>query len=237
MKKLLSLLLAAGTCLSLCMAMTACNQETDPQDTTNPPISENGDTLNPDQVATPDDVATEDVGVTDQQWTAMLDLVNFGNYTLNEYQDAKYETGTETMDHTIFKVAGDKASVKLFVGKENEEYIVFTDEEAAAQKESYEMVYRALLADFDNFAYDSTDQSYKNTKPVTAEFPMEIYEIYVTIVMENSKVKLSDDGKLLEFECDAKQTTVTPTQTVLTELHVKWVFSDYGTTVITDTAE
>ena len=66
---------------------------------------------------------------------------------------------------------------------------------------------------------------------------MEIYQMSAVIEIENANVKLSDDGKLLHFECDAKQTTTTPEDTVVATFHANWTFSDYGTTVITETAE
>ena len=66
---------------------------------------------------------------------------------------------------------------------------------------------------------------------------METYQMSAVIEMENANVKLSDNGKPLHFECDAKKTTTTPEGTVVATFRANWTFSDYGTTVITETAE
>jgi hypothetical protein len=73
---------------------------------------------------------------------------------------------------------------------------------------------------------------YTTSSTITVEIPMEIYGINATLVMENSKVQLSNDGKLLKFECNYTQTTNTPQGTVVSDVDAIWTFLDYGTTTI-----
>ena len=178
----------------------------------------------------------EFAGVSENDWNEMLANPNFENYTLTQSQYVVYE-GTGMQQDCIFKVAGDKASVTMTLDGSTLDTIVYTGEEAAAQKSSYEQIFRALLADFENFTYDKEENVYKTTSTITVEVPMEIYGITATIVMENAKVQLSDDGKLLNLECDYTQTTVTPDDTVVAETEAVWSFSDYGTTVVSEPTE
>ena len=180
--------------------------------------------------------AVEFTGISEEKWNAMLAFTNFENYTLTETQSGVF-AGTEMDQRSVFKVAGDKASVYMTVDGEFVSYLVYTGEEAVQQKKSYEQIYRALLANFDDFTYDKADGFYKSSDTITTEIAIELYQMSAVITMDNAKVKLSDDGKLLQFEGDCTQTTNTPEGTVVATFNYHWDFSDYGATVISETPE
>ena len=96
---------------------------------------------------------------------------------------------------------------------------------------------RAMLAEFDNYVYDSEKGGYKFEKEITEVIPAELYNMTIKITMREAFVKLSEDGRLLEFECDFTQENTTPQGVSAASAEALWTFSDYGTTVITETAE
>lgn len=209
MKKLLSLFLAACMCLSLVVIFTACDEEgTD----------------------------GKNAGISKEEWNAMLSEVNFDNYTLTENQKVTYESVTMQQD-AIFKVAGDKASVDLKVDGQQLDVLYYEGEEAAMQKQAYEQIYRALLAEYGHYTYDKDTQFYTLKNEVTVDIPMDLYDASISIVMKEAKVKLSEDGKILNFECDFTQATTTEGQTITASAEAVWTFSDYGTTVVEKAAE
>ncbi len=166
-----------------------------------------------------------------EKWEDMLSAPNFENYTLKERATVM---GVETV--STVKIAGDKVELSiLFEGESDSTVILLEGSEAQEQKRSCEELFLALLADFDNFTYDEESKTYKTPEtPITVSITMTVEGEPVTadIIMENGVVSLTEDGKLLQFDCNYTQTTTTPDGpiTITTEMHME--FSNYGTTVI-----
>ena len=178
----------------------------------------------------------EFTGISEEKWNAMISASNFENYTLVQTGDVVYE-GESTRQDAIIKFTADKVQVSLSLDGSQREILTYTGEEAVAQKNSYEQIFLALLENSSDFKYDVAEKAYKNPNQITATVDMDVFGISFTVVMENGKVTLTDDGKLLQFTCEYTQTTVTPDGTYVATSEMTWVFSDYGTTVISETAE
>lgn len=224
MKKLLSILLTLSLCFSLCALFSACDEG----------VIEEGKTAD---TGVTEEGKTADTGVTKEEWKAMLSESNFENYTMTQSQTVTYAPNQTVKQDVVFKVAGDKASAKLNMDGEHAATLVYEGEEAAMQKGFYEQIYRGMLAEFDNYVYDSEKGGYKIEKEITVDIPAELYNMTIKITMRDAFVKLSEDGRLLEFECDFTQENKTSQGVSAASAEALWTFSDYGTTVITETAE
>ncbi|MBQ9760752.1 MAG: hypothetical protein IJW16_05330 [Clostridia bacterium] len=180
-----------------------------------------------------------DDGIDEEGWKAMLAAPNFSNYTLNQSG-----TMTMTMDgqsitnrqDAVLKINPDKIDHSLKIDGEEVINGVITGEEAAAQKANYEKTFLAVLADFNNFEYDTDEKVYKNPNKVIVDLTQGEYT--AKLEMENGKVTLSEDGKLVKFTCKLTQTTTIPERGDQVAVgDITWTFSDYGTTVVADPAQ
>lgn len=168
-------------------------------------------------------------GVSEEKWEAMLAEENFENYTLTQsgyvvYEGADIDGGIQ--QDAVVKFADDKVQLIMELDGELATEIVYTGEEATLQRSTYTQVFMALLDAYESYTYDAASDVYKVNEKVTVE--LTVYDMPVVIVMEEGQVKLSDDGRIVDFTCDYTQTTNGILMT--TEMH--WTFSDYGTTVI-----
>ena len=175
--------------------------------------------------------ACSDVGngpLSSGDWEDMLSAPNFENYTLHSVA-----TITGVDEDTTVKFTKDKVYISGTIGEHPYE-VTYTGQEAIGQKKSHEDVFLAVLADFDNFTYDEAAKVYKNPSPVTVSTGLTIEDETITmdITMTNGVVSLTEDGKLLKFECDYAQITHTHQGDVPMTTHMYMEFSDYGTTVI-----
>ena len=161
-------------------------------------------------------------------WEDMISAHSFENYTL---KTAATIMGTE-QENTI-KFADGKVAMDFILDGELIP-LVYEGDDAAEMKRGYEELFLALLADFDNFAYDETAKVYKNDGAVsiTITSTVEGQTITADITMTNGIVAVDDNGNLLQFDCEYTQTTTTPEGpiTITTNMHME--FSNYGTTVI-----
>ena len=164
----------------------------------------------------------------------MTSAPSFENYTLTQSALMSFEGQTQTSQQdNVVKITADKVKVSGTADGESME-LTFEGVEATAQKGAYEQVFLALLDKFENFTYDEENDLYTNPETITVNVQMVSMgtPLNVQIAMQNGKVKLNDDGKLLSFVCDYKQTTATPDGTYVMNTVMNWAFSDYGTTVI-----
>lgn len=221
MKKLLTLLLIVITALSL-TTFIACDSETNPPNV--PPVEE---------------PPSKNQSITENQWNDMLSTANFENYTLMQSYSVIVD-GNSTQINTIIKFATGKVLISMSANNETHTAL-FENEEAKAQKQSYENVFLALLANFDDYEYDAVENSYKNPETITVEQTMHHtstdgttnYVVHIKSVMTDGKATISTDGKLLTFVCDYTQTTTFEGgEENVTDTKMSWTFSDYGTTVI-----
>ncbi len=164
-------------------------------------------------------------GVDEKTWAEMISAETFENYTLVEKMFVVEEGET---DVTV-KFTKDKVSFKMH---SSDEPILMEGEEAKMQKGTYEQVYLALLADYENFVYDAERDLFVNNGTVTVEIDMLLYDVSAVIVMKNAEIVLTDDYKIASFACEFTQTTTTPRGTHTITVDSIWTFSDYGTTVI-----
>ncbi len=172
-------------------------------------------------------------GLDQEQWDAMRATPNFENYTLTQSGKISYMGGLlPVQEDCIIKFNSDKVHLQMKADGQTVVDTVYTGEEAAAQKQSYEKVFLALLEKLENFQYDETEQVYRNAEPITVSFDMAIYQMSATVVMKNGTIAFSDDGKLVSFTCEYTQTTHTPQGTMVSTTQMNWGFSDYGSTVI-----
>ena len=204
MKKFLAMLLSVCTCFTI-GSFAACKDKDD------------GNANGP---------------VTEAEWEEMISESTFENYTLTESGTVTPEGYEGTYHTAIIKMTADKVAIDLSLDGGGEDMIIYTGADAIEQKNSYEQVFLALLADFENYTYDEAEKVYKNSGEITVNVTMT--DFAATIVMKNGKLTLTEDGKLLTFVCDWTQTTTTPGGTITVKTDMNWAFSDYGTTVIAE---
>ena len=180
-------------------------------------------------------------GITESDWKAMIAEPNFENYTLHQKARINYGGGMIYNEDAIVKFTKDLMTIEESGDQDFYEELV--GEELAEQRGAYEDVFRALLADFDNYTYDEESGTYKSASTVTVELEMtpEGLDGVLTakITMKDGVVTLTEDGKLEKFTCNFKQEMDIPgvgPMTVTTE-SMEWSFSDYGTTVAESIAE
>jgi len=171
-------------------------------------------------------------GVTEEEWNGMLASHNFENYTLIQQGTMKSNMAPAPMyQKATLKFAGGKLHLINEVDGEELFDIIMEGEEAKEQKISYEMLFLAVLDNFENFEYDPVEKVYKNPRTVTVT--LHVADAEATVVMENGRVTISEDGKLVKFECKYTQTTITSNYTVVTQVDdAVFELFDYGTTVI-----
>ncbi len=189
-------------------------------------------------------LASCDKGVNEDEWKAMLAAPNFENYTLSQSGPVTYVSGQMTETSTqelIIKITADKVHLDAKIDGEAAHNKVYTGEEAAEQKKGYEEVFLAVLADFNNFTYNKDEKVYENPNAVTVnlEYASIGTGATATVTMENGKVSLTEDGKLLKFTCHLTQTTTytipeVGEQSITATTDMTWQFSDYGTTAIAE---
>ncbi len=175
-------------------------------------------------------------GISEEKWDSMLATPNFENYTLRQYGKINYGGAQTIEEDATIKFVKDKVSINLKSGGYTDT-LLFTGEEAIMQKASYEQVFLALLENYDEYVYDATKNVYKNPSPVSVTIDFPLYDSSASIEMENGEISLSDDGKLVKFQCDFTQTTSTPHGISSVYTYMTWELSDYGNTVIEDTAQ
>ena len=176
-------------------------------------------------------------GFTENDWQAMIAEPNFENYTLHQVARLNYGGGMVYDEDVVVKFTKDKMTVEE--SGDLGFYEEFVDEELAEQRGAYEDVFRALLADFDNYTYDKQTGTYKSSSTVTVELELSTEGLTATVTMENGEVHLTEDGKLEKFTCSFTQDMTIPdygAMTITTE-SMAWPFSNYGTTVIEDASE
>lgn len=166
-----------------------------------------------------------------EQWALMLADSNFENYTLTQSQYGVYE-GTGMQQDTIFKSVADKAFVSITVDGALLQELTYTGEEAIAQKNSYKLLFQAMIEEYDNFSYDKVSNTYKNTTEFSVNIPMDVYNASLSMTVKDIAVTVGEDQKMQKIECSYIQNTLTPEGVARTDITGTWLFSDYGTTVI-----
>lgn len=180
-------------------------------------------------------------GMTAEKWAIMISPETLTNYTVS-YGGTVTQTddnGDVTVSDQSFTVKfnEDKIHVQGTIRPEGSDTPItfsnlFTGDNYSNAKKSYEILFLSILADYENYQYDSADDTY--TIPAPVNVTLDYGGTSLTISLNNSKVSISNDGKLLTLVCEYTQTekgayTATSAMT--------YTFTDYGTTVIPDTVE
>lgn len=193
--------------------------------------------------------------ITKTEWNAMISEVNFENYTLDMTgRMTTYQGGVEVsvsdVNETI-KVTSDKILIHVNAADTNssataEEDALFEGDLAQSQKNQFSWLFLTMLEQFDRFSFDAETTTYKLKNQVHIEDVMEgvlmsgdhyeTFDVPTKIDMRNAEVTISKDGKLLKFVCDYSQEMEMGSGIIVTVSgETTWAFSNYGTTVITET--
>ena len=229
MKKILLVLLT----LCLLCSLIACDKGDDPE--TNDTTPETNDALS------------------ETEWKAMISDDVLANYTvMMEGKMSVTENGVadgsgEQNIKQIIKVANNMLSIEMFVDGESVEPIVLEGDLAAKQNEQATQLFKIMLAKYDAFTYDKEKKVYTVSEPVTIETvlagfsynpdgSMVEFDVPAVIEMRDATVTVSENGQLVSFDCDYSQSMTMSEDTVVTSGLVTWTFSDFGTTVIENSA-
>ena len=179
-------------------------------------------------------------GISEEKWKAMISPATLTNYTLKcGGRVTQTDSGTVTVSDQSFTVKfnADNCCVYGTVKPEGEEELVlndlFTGEDFPPVKETYESLFLALLAEYKNYRYNSADNVYELPEPIDITIEYEYATAFVSV--SNSRVSISDDGKLLKLVCNYSQREEGLDFLVTSEM--TYTFSDYNTTVISESAE
>ena len=242
MKKVFLMLLGILVCLSLSISFAACDDE---EETTDESAESTGESVeSADESADTTEDTAEIEGISEEKWNAMLDALNFENYTL-DFQgemtvtvDGQVEGGTNSV-HSIYRVTQDAIEIVIVVGNQ-EIPMVFTGNDAATQKAESSQLYLAILANYDNFTYDAENKVYTikdtviNTEiTVIVNGVSSSEKMPVQIEVKEGTATVSEDEKILMLVCEYAQTMTINGKVTKTEAHnTTWTFSNYGSTVI-----
>ena len=175
-------------------------------------------------------------GIDEEKWNAMIAPVALTNYTV-KYGGRLTQTnsdGTATVSDQSFTVKFNEnkcqayGTVKPEGGKE---FVivdaVFDDEGYLSVKATYESLFLAILADYKNYKYNSTENIYEIPNPI--EVTVNYGGAFAIISVSNSRVSISADGKLLTLVCEYSQSEE---GAYVATSEMTYTFMDYGTTVI-----
>lgn len=183
----------------------------------------------------------EFAGISEEEWNAMISPEVFTNYTL-EYSGTVTQTSNDgeiyiSDQSYIVKFTENKCYYYITIKQEDDEEDfayggVCTDEDFLRMKANYEILFLAILDNYENYQYNSIDKVYEITNPV--EVTYDFKDMSVTISLSNSKVSISADGKILTLSCEYFQSAE---ELGVFTSDVTFTFKDYGTTVIPETVE
>ena len=182
-------------------------------------------------------------GISEEKWKAMISPATLTNYTVKyggRVTQTDSDTDTVTVSDQSFTVKfnADKCYAYGTVKPEGaEEFVIvngiFTGEDFPPVKKIYESIFLAILSEYKNYQYNSADNVYEIPKPI--DVTIEYADTSGFISVSNSRVSISDDGKLLKLVCNYSQREEGLDFLVTSEM--TYTFSDYNTTVISESAE
>ena len=180
-------------------------------------------------------------GISEEKWKAMISPATLTNYTLKcggKMTQTSHETAIVHDQSFTVKFNADKCSAYETAKLEGEEEVVlvnklFTGEDFPPVKETYESLFLALLAEYKNYRYNSTDNVYELLEPIDITIEYEDATAFVSV--SNSRVSISDDGRLTMLVCNYSQREISLDFFMASEM--TYTFSDYNTTVIPESAE
>lgn len=236
MKRFLALTLALLLVLSLSFAFVGCDEPA--------PDSGNGTTTttttagnqNPGQPSTP---PAEELDPA--EWAAATAIAAFANVSV------RYTIETATYDSVdIAKFTADKVYRSCeTVDKEGQRIdymcleVLFEGDAADEQKAAFLQLMLAVLADQANYTFDEETGVYSSSSVIETTLNMsdEETEARADETISDAEIKFKD-GKIEYFKCHVVEKIYVNGQLVNTlDGDSVWTFSDYGTTVITESPD
>ncbi len=195
--------------------------------------------------------AFDGIEVNKQSWDGALAEEAFNNVTISFTfvvekivdNSGYYVDAIECLKTVqIFKSAGDKVYRKVDVyypdGKyeEDESFdVTFTGLEAQMQRKMFYDIFAALLADYDNFVYNSEKSIYETPSEINVDVSDSVGGLTTSVIesIKNAQVKFGANGKLEYFEGYHTE-SMYENGSLLGSISGKiiWTYSNYGTTVI-----
>lgn len=174
-----------------------------------------------------------DGGVDEKEWEESVADQKFDNVTI------LYTTAGATIDECskqIVKIAGGNVyrESTLPGGSDEDRFFqFFTGDEAKYQRNAFFDIFAAFLAERKNFVYDKEQDVY--TAPEKITVTVQPYEnLTVLEEMTNGVVKFDKNGNLISFKFNVVESVYNGDEFHSSTMDVDMIFSDYGTTVITD---
>lgn len=163
---------------------------------------------------------TEDVaftGMTKEEWNAVIHPSTFDNYTLT-MTIVGSGNGVEVTSTLVYKFADDKIYFSMTAGGQTSEQIL--DENVAEEKQEMAAELVAMF-NYDDFTYDAEAKLYRAKSEI---------EVVIDDSKPTDATLRFEDGKLAEMKYSYVEETNTTDVNIVTTI----VFSDYGTTVVSD---
>ena len=225
MKRFLALTLALLLVLSLSFAFVGCDEPApDSGNGTTTPTTTAAGNQNPGQPSTP---PAEELDPA--EWAAATAIAAFANVSV------RYTIETATYDSVdIAKFTADKVYRSCeTVDKEGQRIdymcleVLFEGDAADEQKAAFLQLMLAVLADQANYTFDEETGVYSSSSVIET-----------TLNMSDEETEARADEKIEYFKCHVVEKIYVNGQLVNTlDGDSVWTFSDYGTTVITESPD
>ena len=227
MKKILALLLVSIMILGCISACDDTAPESNTESTTGPASDSESNT----ESNTESNIVSN---ITKEQWQSAIATQSFENVTISytfENDQQLLSNIVKITENGIFR----QITVTINDSSQTMQ-VFFTGEEAIHQRNLFLGIFQALLAEKDNFVWNSEEKSYTVGKEVSTRIDLNTEDAYSIEKISEGIVKFSENGRLEYFSCVLNEIIYKTDGTLLQETSgdVVWTFSDYGTTVITD---
>ena len=177
------------------------------------------------------------VVVDEYTWREMCSEEAFSNYTLIQSGFVAYaETGEGYQQDATIKFANGQAYIDMYMNGKNVGSLLYEGDEAAQQKMSYEVVFFALLENYEQFKYNSTTGAYESYDEIEASFGMDGMDCI--ILLKDAKIVWGQNRKIAQISGQFTQIVYQgDMQIVLVCDNMTWNFSNFNRTVIESAEE
>ncbi len=257
MRKFLTLLMALVMSLGFGMMASACDEK-NPDSTNSSTPADDGSTDNTGSGDNTDNTGgdNENVGseVTDQEWNAAIQDVNFINVTILQtstgtaVQTMKLGETPQTFNMTMDQTRTLKfTETAIYIHEDStitntdngqvqpvdlHEYSTESEETSLDDLRSlYTDLFLAILAKKADFTYNAELGAYTLNQTVTIN--KEQNNSTVTEQVSNGKAVFDANGVLISFSCDLIESVTNDYMSIVENIDMTWTFSNYGTTAIT----
>lgn len=256
MKKFLTLLMALVMSLSFGMVASACDEKKTDDNTNTSTPADDGSTDDTGSSGNNTDNTggdNENVGseVTDQEWNAAIQDVNFINVTILQTSTG---TAVQTIDATqTFNMTMDQTrtlkftETAIYIHEDStvtntdngdvrpvdlHEYSTESEETSLEDLRAlYTDLFLAILAKKADFTYNAELGAYTLNQTVTINKQQS--NSTVTEQVSNGKAVFDANGVLISFSCDLIESVTNDHMSIVEDIDMTWTFSNYGATAIT----